>query len=337
MSLPSTASIKTPIKFSAKDDARLLHRLLKSKFTADQVAEIIVPRTFNQRTQIKNAYENEFGDELISSICKSKNDTENLIFLLFKGPINTAAREMHKKIDKDILDETICCYNNDELNDLKDAYRYFSESSPNSKYVELIDAINDSTKGTYNTYLVHLLNKSRPEISNDIMQNTYNKYKTLDTLVDENLVRKDIGFVRSQCIPKTKPDELELVEIFSKRTNLHLCSIYLTYKNMYGTSVVEDISKYVSKPLRNAINTSIMNALDNKLLTIAQLYESMKGLGTRETTLSRIIGTRAEVDLEHLKVLYEERIGVNLIDRVSSDTGGDYKVYLKALLGNFGK
>jgi len=56
-----------------------------------------------------------------------------------------------------------------------------------------------------------------------------------------------------------------------------------------------------------------------------RLYNSLKRLGTDERTLTRIIVSRAEVDLATIMVVFEEKYGETLASLIDSDVGGDYK------------
>nr|CUU97634.1 hypothetical transcript [Hymenolepis microstoma] len=94
---------------------------------------------------------------------------------------------------------------------------------------------------------------------------------------------------------------------------------------VYNVSLVHYIENAFKNPLRDAYNTVIMSAVDLRLLLVAQLYNSMRGLGTDERTLSRIICIRSEIDLPYLKSLYQQKIGKSLTDMVKSDTSGDYR------------
>ena len=61
---------------------------------------------------------------------------------------------------------------------------------------------------------------------------------------------------------------------------------------------------------------------------------AIKGLGTDENSLTRIITTRAEVDLKAIETAYYKRNSVSLKQAIKGDTSGDYKAMLTALLGH---
>ena len=62
------------------------------------------------------------------------------------------------------------------------------------------------------------------------------------------------------------------------------------------------------------------------------LYYAMKGLGTKESVLTEIIGSRTPQELQAIKQVYAANYGETLENAVIGDTSGDYKNLLLALL-----
>ena len=62
------------------------------------------------------------------------------------------------------------------------------------------------------------------------------------------------------------------------------------------------------------------------------LYESMKGLGTRDDDLIRILVSRHEIDLPQIKNEYKKLYSKSLYDHVKSETSGDYQKLLLTLI-----
>lgn len=63
------------------------------------------------------------------------------------------------------------------------------------------------------------------------------------------------------------------------------------------------------------------------------LHKAMKGMGTDDATLIRIIVTRAEMDMQYIKIEYVKKFGKSLNEAVHSETSGHYRTFLLALLG----
>jgi len=59
----------------------------------------------------------------------------------------------------------------------------------------------------------------------------------------------------------------------------------------------------------------------------------MRGLGTDDKTLTRVIVTRAEIDMQYIKAEYEKKYQKPLVDAIHSETSGNYRNFLLALLG----
>lgn len=51
----------------------------------------------------------------------------------------------------------------------------------------------------------------------------------------------------------------------------------------------------------------------------------MKGLGTDEETLNRVLVTRHEIDMEFIRNYYKVDFKAELIDDIKGDTSGNYE------------
>lgn len=60
----------------------------------------------------------------------------------------------------------------------------------------------------------------------------------------------------------------------------------------------------------------------------------MKGIGTDDSRLIRVIVTRTEIDMQYIKAAYYSKYGRPLTHAVRSDTSGHYKHFLLHLLGS---
>lgn len=57
-------------------------------------------------------------------------------------------------------------------------------------------------------------------------------------------------------------------------------------------------------------------------------------LGTDEGALTRVVTTRAEVDLQRIAEEYQRRNSISLDRAIANDTSGDYQSILLALVGH---
>jgi len=60
----------------------------------------------------------------------------------------------------------------------------------------------------------------------------------------------------------------------------------------------------------------------------------MKGLGTDDNTLIRIVTTRAEVDMQYIKAEFFSLYKKSLEQMIKGDTSGNYRLFLLTLVGS---
>jgi len=87
----------------------------------------------------------------------------------------------------------------------------------------------------------------------------------------------------------------------------------------------------MSGDVESAMLTIVQCVRDKPSYFAQRLYKSMKGAGTDERTLTRVIVSRCEVDLVQIKQKFKEEYGKTLGSFIKGDTGGDYRKVLMAL------
>ncbi|KAJ8317895.1 hypothetical protein KUTeg_002986 [Tegillarca granosa] len=116
-------------------------------------------------------------------------------------------------------------------------------------------------------------------------------------------------------------DDKVLIEIFFTRTNAQLQAINKVYPNVgYGLVglLMASLNQRIlsQRDIINSIERETSGNFEKGLKTIAQsikcrpmffaqrLKDSMKGLGTDEKTLTRIIVSRCEIDMQEIKACF---------------------------------
>ncbi|ELT94150.1 hypothetical protein CAPTEDRAFT_214126 [Capitella teleta] len=98
-----------------------------------------------------------------------------------------------------------------------------------------------------------------------------------------------------------------------------------------GKSLVDGIEDGMSGSTADAY-IAIAQSTDPVGFHAKQLYNSMDGLGTNDSMLIRTIVGRSELDLGDIKAKYKSLYGKKLENEVSSETSGDYRRALLAVL-----
>nr|CAH8865514.1 unnamed protein product [Trichobilharzia regenti] len=235
----------------------------------------------------------------------------------------------------DVLNEIICCCNNDEIHMLKRAYHdvLLEEEPKKADSRSLEGDVMKETKPPYETLLTAILQGRRDEDPPELVEEAL-RTRSTSRLVSRSQVERDVEDLYFAGEKRSgKGDHDTFIKILTKRSKYHVKEIWDLYLSRYHVTLVETVSKKFSEPLRSGLNTMIMALKDLRLLLVCQLYDSMYGLGTREDTLIRIVSLRCEIDMNTLKSMYREYFGKPLIEAVREDTSGDFRKLLLTLLG----
>lgn len=81
---------------------------------------------------------------------------------------------------------------------------------------------------------------------------------------------------------------------------------------MTGHSLDEAIEKEFSGNIRDGLKAILQCSIDKTEFFASRLYKSMKGLGTNDSQLIRLIVSRSEIDLKDIKLAFERLYGKSL-------------------------
>ncbi|KAK6122443.1 hypothetical protein DH2020_043806 [Rehmannia glutinosa] len=150
--------------------------------------------------------------------------------------------------------------------------------------------------------------------------------------VDRAMAEHDAKSLYKAGEKKLGTDEKTFIRIFSERGRPHLAAVASAYHSMYGS-------------LKKAIKSETSGNFEFGLLTILQcaenpgkyfakvLHKAMEGMGTDDSTLTRVIVTRTEIDMQYIKAEYQKKYGKTLNDAIHSETSSHYRTFLLSLLG----
>jgi len=132
---------------------------------------------------------------------------------------------------------------------------------------------------------------------------------------------------------KLGTDEDAFVEILSHIGQRQAFLVFEEYKKVSGRTIEQAIKDEISGELLKGL-LALVKTLNNRPQYFAErLEEAMKGWGTDDSALIRIIVSRCEIDLGNIKQEYELLYGKTLLSAVKSECGGDYQQALLTLIG----
>ena len=59
------------------------------------------------------------------------------------------------------------------------------------------------------------------------------------------------------------------------------------------------------------------------------LHKAMKGMGTNDSTLIRVVVTRTEMDMQYIKAAYYQQYHKTLVEAIHSEISGHYRTFIE--------
>ncbi|KAL7149604.1 hypothetical protein ABFS83_05G052400 [Erythranthe nasuta] len=306
-----------PVLTSPRDDATHLYKAFKG-FGCDTAAvvNILAHRDATQRALIEHEYRAMYSEELSKRLASElRGDIERAILLWMPDPAVRDATIVRKALTGDVVNlkvatEVICSRTSTQVQHLKQIYhaRFHSYLERDIEY---------QASGDLQKLLLACVSAVRYE----------------GPEVDRAMAEHDAKSLYKAGEKKLGTDEKIFIRIFSERSRAHLAFVSSAYHNMYGNSLKKAIKKETSGNFEFALRT-ILQCAENPAVYFAKvLHKSMKGAGTDDSTLTRVIVTRTEIDMQYIKAEYQRKHGKTLNDVVHSETSSHFRAFLLALLG----
>ncbi|KAI9087392.1 hypothetical protein K1719_030712 [Acacia pycnantha] len=305
-----------PVPPSPREDAIQLHRAFKG-FGCDTKAiiDILAHRDATQRAYIQHEYRTLYSSELLKRLSSELTGRlEDAVLLWMHDPAGRDADEIRKKlvVDQNLeaATEVICSRTPSQLQYLRQVF-YSKFGIPLEHDIEMM------TSGDHKKTLLAYVSIPRyegPEVSREIAE-------------------KDAKALYKAGEKKFGTDEKTFIQIFSERSRPQLNATNSCYHELYGHSLKKAIKKETSGNFRYALLTIVRCAENPGKFFAKVLYKAMKGFGTDDSALIRVIVTRTEIDMQYIKAEYVKKYNKSLNDSVHSETSGNYRAFLLSLLG----
>ena len=301
--------------YNPAQDAEAIKNSIKGLRTdEDTIIKILANRTNDQRQSIKQYYMQKYSQDLIYVLKKALHGKfEDAVVALFDTPfeldckaLNTAMKGLGSR------DETLI-----EIIATRPNYRLAQDKALYNQLYgkDLIEHVKKETSGTFEKILVGLLECKKNETA----------------MADPNQCRMDAERLYQAGEGRIGTNEAEFVNIFTTRSSAQLAGIAAQYQALSGKSLYQVIDSEFSGNAKKALNSILLATINPSEYFARRINDSMKGIGTRDAMLIRLLISRDEVDMPQIKNIYRHLFGKDMIEAIKSDTSGDYRKLLVEL------
>ncbi|KAG6516044.1 hypothetical protein ZIOFF_026491 [Zingiber officinale] len=297
-----------PFLADPRRDAIDLHKAFKG-FGCDSAAviNILAHRDATQRALIQQEYRIMYSDELTNRLSSELSG-----HFKASGRDATALKQVLSgdMVDLNAATEIICSRTPSQIQTIRQIYY--------AKFgVYLEHDIHYCTSGDHQKLLLAYVGQVR-----------YEGHE-----VDPHMVSEDAKDLYKAGEKRLGTDEKTFIRIFSERSRAQLAAVAACYDHTYKNKLKKAVKSETSGPFEFALLT-ILRCAENPAKYFAKvLRQAMKGLGTDDKTLVRVVVTRTELDMQYIKAEYHKKYKKPLHDAIHSETSGHYRTFLLALLG----
>jgi len=321
--------------FDATADALNLHDAMRGVGTdEDRIIDVLTHRSSLQRAEIAAKYEIAYGKSLEAAL-KSElhGDFERVCCFMLRSITTLLAEELHRAMDRPgtkegVLVEILCSRTNAEIRLITAEYHRLFEKS-------LAADIGSDTSRDFENLLLALLNADRDELHVKLP-----KPDPAHPAPRKPVPQPSVERAQNQADQLYKSGEGRL-GTSEQAFNMILAT--QSYEQLRLTfEAYEKISK---KTFEQAVRSETHGSYQDALLAIVavaqnraaffagRLNKAMRGPGTNDKDLMRLLISRAEIDLGNIKEEYAKMFGKPLEQDVKDDTSRDYRKLLLRLVG----
>ena len=290
-------------------DVETLRNAMKGWGTdEDTLIKVVANRTNSQRQIIKQQYKQAYGRDIIADL-KSElhGKMEDSFIALFTDPCEYDADELRKAMSgvgtkEDTLIEIIASRNNMQIAAIKQCY--------NAKYKRDLEAdIQSETHGTLQNLLVSLVQGKRSN-------NPHPDQGRCSAIAKEIF---DAGEA------KLGTDESVFNKYFVSLSPYELACVAQYYHKLTGHTILDAIDKEFHGDSKKAFRTIVYATLSPSEYFATRVKEAIKGFGTQDHLLIRILISRDEIDMPQIKQYYHQLYGKDMVEDIKSEISGNYQ------------
>uniref|UniRef100_A0A7M5XH86 Annexin n=1 Tax=Clytia hemisphaerica TaxID=252671 RepID=A0A7M5XH86_9CNID len=302
--------------FDAEADCELLRKAMRGAGTDEQqLIDILANRSNAQRVEVRLRYKTMFGKDLMNDLkSELSGNLEETLLALMEPSVLFDAKCLRRAMrgagtDEETLIDILCSRSNAELNRIKEEYRTYYKRDLEKDCVS-------ETSGHFKRLLVSMCQANRDE----------------STTVDMAKAQKEAQDLFQAGEKKWGTDESRFNVILASRSFNQLKAIFDEYVKISQRDIMNSIDREMSGDIKAGMKCIVQCSRNPAVYFAERLWKSMKGAGTDDSLLIRIVVSRSEIDLKEIKTEFLNRYHKTLYKMIEGDCSGDYKKLLLAVV-----
>jgi hypothetical protein len=306
-------------KFDPIADAKLIRNALKGAKTDEKaIIKVLTTRSNRQLQVIRKSYGVLYEDkDLLTNIKdETSGDFEKVCMKLLLPRADYDAQCLHAAMsglgtNEGVLIEILCTRTAYEISEIIKSYDRLYDKS-------LEKIVKSEVKGDLQKILMAILKCQRCS----------------DDVIDANKAQKDAEILYASGEKKFGTDEEKFIEILTTRSYSQITLIANAYEKLSKKTLIAALQSELIGDFEKACVSIVEYSKDPSAFWARKLKEAMKGIGTDDEKLIRIMIARAEHDLASIRNVFGDRYGDGrtLMQWIDSDCSGSYQMALQGLL-----
>ena len=305
-----------PIDQSKIDaDAAALRKAMKGFGTDEKaIIKIIANRTNRERLAMIDSFKRQFKRDLIKDLkSELSGNFENATLALFQDPITYDCFSLQKAMkgwgtNEDTLIEILASRPNYYINQIKQRYLQLYGKP-------LEQDLSSELSGDLKKVMMTLASAFRSENPNPNQAECHDKAEQLYKAGEK----------------RWGTNEKVFYDILTKSSAAELALIDKIYTQNHKHGLLKAIDNEFSGDMKKLLKTIVYCCTNPSEYFATRVNYAIKGLGTKDTLLIRILVTRDEIDMPQIKEAYKRLYKRDMVKDVEGDTSGDYKRLLVEL------
>ena len=287
------------------DFAEAIHRNLKDKSRDDVIFDTIRKNNLKNRIAISQYYQATYESSLFEDIKKNiSGDFGYCAAQLFLSPLEFYLHHLKLGLKK-----------NNEC-----VFEILTSKTPEE--LKIIEK--EYIKDTGNDLKSDITKTFNGSVARNLL-NLFNTHRTKNPKPKKSECEKYANILRETEIKNWTDNENLFKEIFIQRSPEELILIARYYLKITGKNLLDDIENKLGGIARLLLKEILFNNIIPQELFAEKIYLSIKGLGTDEEMLSRVLVSRCELDMAEIRDIYKKKYNNDLKEDIIGDTSGAYQ------------